>query len=281
VAEIFESILIVFVNPLKGRDLSLDDWYTNIHIRDVMRIEGGISAQRFIASDNQLKLEGKTVVSDHKAHTIFEWESAEKSVVGHIERAGTPAMLHTRDCFFGDELGGYFRPVHLSDGWSRENGFKRGLDLLTVLMTASKYDKGEFESWFRNKHAPATLAMPGFASAALFEVHEATKRQSLPKDFPYSFAAFYGMSNRHSALIAWSARHDQRDPFDLSTQADGVRATCWEPRTARILRESVVHPSAEAVAEERRAHLVQQGRFYSRADLEKLLIEGKTPQISE
>src|ERR1700680_1303253 len=72
VAEIFESILIVFVNPLKGRDLSLDDWYTNIHIRDVMRIEGGISAQRLIASDDPLKLDGKTGVSDHKRNNIFD-----------------------------------------------------------------------------------------------------------------------------------------------------------------------------------------------------------------
>lgn len=95
-----ESILVVFQNPVVGRLNAYDDWYTNIHIRDAMRLDGAIATQRFVVSDDQLTRDGVRFVPDHWAHTIYEWESAAKSVEGHRARAGTPEMEISKDGSF-------------------------------------------------------------------------------------------------------------------------------------------------------------------------------------
>jgi hypothetical protein len=45
--------LIVLTNPVEGRDGEYNDWYTNIHLDDVLKIPGVIGAQRFRRSDTQ------------------------------------------------------------------------------------------------------------------------------------------------------------------------------------------------------------------------------------
>ena len=45
--------LIVMTNPVEGRDGEYNDWYTNIHLHDVLKIPGIIAAQRFRRSDTQ------------------------------------------------------------------------------------------------------------------------------------------------------------------------------------------------------------------------------------
>ena len=46
--------LVVFSNPVEGREDEYNDWYTNTHLRDVLKIPGFIGAQRFARSKEQL-----------------------------------------------------------------------------------------------------------------------------------------------------------------------------------------------------------------------------------
>jgi hypothetical protein len=39
--------LVVFTTPVPGRDQDYNDWYQNIHLRDLLAIDGFKSAQRF------------------------------------------------------------------------------------------------------------------------------------------------------------------------------------------------------------------------------------------
>ncbi|GEM31280.1 hypothetical protein NN3_22870 [Nocardia neocaledoniensis NBRC 108232] len=44
----------VLTNPVEGREDEFNEWYTNTHVRDVLRIPGFVSAQRFeLSSDGQ------------------------------------------------------------------------------------------------------------------------------------------------------------------------------------------------------------------------------------
>jgi hypothetical protein len=46
--------MIVFSNPLPGREAEFDDWYTDVHVRDVLRgCPGAIHVQRFRAAADQ------------------------------------------------------------------------------------------------------------------------------------------------------------------------------------------------------------------------------------
>jgi hypothetical protein len=274
-----ESVLIVHVNPVSGRDLNLDDWYTNIHIRDVMRIDGAIAAHRFIISDVVMPSVLTNQGVQHQAHTIFEWDDAKKSVDGHFERAGTPAMPHTRDCNYGDEVGGYFRPVVLSNGWTRAEGFGNAGHLFSLLLLNPRESDDEFVEWFRDGHAPAVLKLPGFDNARLFVVHEASTRQALPKGFPYTFYVAYGVTDRQAALSAWADHQGSHDPVDIVERTTIGQAGCWEPRTVRVLRETVLNSSPESTAEEQRARRLLVDHQCEQDEMDRLLRTGTAPVV--
>ena len=48
-----EAVLVVLTKAHPGREADLDDWYTNIHIRDALGFRGSITAQRFVRSASQ------------------------------------------------------------------------------------------------------------------------------------------------------------------------------------------------------------------------------------
>jgi hypothetical protein len=247
-----------------------DDWYTNVHIRDAMRLEGAIATQRFVVSEDQLVLQGRRVIPGHWAHTIYEWESAAKSVAGHRVRATTPMMEISRDGDFRNLRDYFYRPWFLSHGWSRESGFRRGVDVLTALIVPAADDE-RFLRWFRDEHVRAVLALEGFASVGLFRLHT---EQSLPHPARFTTAAVYSLNRRGPALEAWSAAQAGDGAGNLLARSAELEATCWVPRTARLRAEEVACATPAAAAEERRARAAYQDRYLSSAELAQLLQHG-------
>jgi hypothetical protein len=266
----FESALLVFQNPVAGRKDAYDDWYTNVHIRDAMRLEGAIATQRFIVSEDQPLIAGKRIVPGHWAHTIYEWQSAAKSVEGHRLRATTPQMQISRDGDFRNLRDYFYRPAVLSHGWSREAGFRRGDDVLTALIVPPP-DAEEFVSWFRDTHLRAILALDGIASAALFTLHS---EQSLPTPARFAMAAIYSLDRRAAGLRAWSGAQSRDGDGNLLARAAEVEPTCWMPRTPRLRAEDVASPTQAAAAEEQRARAAHHDRYLSAAELTQLLQHG-------
>lgn len=269
--ESFESILVVYQNPVPGRQEPYDDWYTHIHIRDAMRLEGAIATQRFVVADDQPVLGGKRVVPGYWAHTVYEWESAAKSVQGHAARAGTPLMEITRDGSFSGLRDYFYRPVLLSHGWTREKGFRRGRDILTAMIIPPAGAEAEFIEWFGQPHVPDTLALEGIRSVGLFSLHE---QQSLPVPCRFPLVAIYGLNDRASAMQAWADRHDAGSDAALSARAENVEIGCWQPRTGRLRAEDVANPSSAAAAEERRARAAYSANYLTQSEIARVLAEG-------
>ncbi|HET8612473.1 MAG TPA: hypothetical protein VFL92_06870 [Sphingomonas sp.] len=263
-----ESILVVFQNPREGRRDSYDDWYTNIHIRDAMRLDGAIATQRFITADEQPVIGGAKVDPGYFAHTIYEWESAAKSVAGHSARAGTPLMEITADCSFTALRDFFFRPVFLSHGWTREAGFRRGESVMTALILPRAGDEQRFMRWFEAAHAPAVLGLAGFGSVGLFSLHE---EQSLPEPLGFPLVAVYGVIDRTAAVRSWSDQSGSGSHADLASQAREVEIGCWKPRIARLRAEQVADPDAAGAAEEARARKAYADRFLTQQQLHELL----------
>jgi len=258
-----ESILIVFQNPREGRRESYDDWYTHVHIRDAMRLDGAIATQRFVTAEEQP--EGDP---GYFAHTIYEWESAAQSVAGHGERAGTPLMEITGDCSFEALRDYFFRPVFLSHSWTREAGFRRGDSVMTALILPPEGGEAALAGWFEEQHVAAALALEGIGSAGLFSLHE---EQSLPAPLRFPLVAVYGVIDRVAAVRAWSAVAGTGSDADLAAHAREVEVGCWQPRIARLRAEQVVDPDPASAAEEVRARAAYADRFLSQQQLHDLL----------
>jgi hypothetical protein len=48
-----DAVLVVLTKAVPGREDAVDDWYTNIHIRDALRFRGSLTAQRFRLAEAQ------------------------------------------------------------------------------------------------------------------------------------------------------------------------------------------------------------------------------------
>jgi hypothetical protein len=52
-----KHILVVLSNATEGGDAEFNEWYTNTHLGDVLKLRGFTAAQRFRLSDTQLGAE--------------------------------------------------------------------------------------------------------------------------------------------------------------------------------------------------------------------------------
>ena len=48
------NYLVVFSNPVKGKEQEYNEWYTNKHLRDVLTVKGFTAAQRFKLLEDQM-----------------------------------------------------------------------------------------------------------------------------------------------------------------------------------------------------------------------------------
>jgi hypothetical protein len=83
-----KCILVVQTNPLPGREDEYNDWYTNRHLQDVLKVPGFKSAQRFELAQPDERAKWRYLA-------IYEFESeAPEGVVDDVLRkvAGTSAM---------------------------------------------------------------------------------------------------------------------------------------------------------------------------------------------
>ena len=47
-------ILVVFTNPVAGREEEFNRWYDDVHLAEVLALPGFVRAERFVASEAQL-----------------------------------------------------------------------------------------------------------------------------------------------------------------------------------------------------------------------------------
>lgn len=48
------AYVLVFSNPVEGREQEYNDWYDNVHLQEVAAVDGILSAQRFELAETQV-----------------------------------------------------------------------------------------------------------------------------------------------------------------------------------------------------------------------------------
>lgn len=83
-----ECVLVVLTNPVAGREDEYNDWYTNRHLADVLKVPGFKAARRF-------KLAQDDPAAKWKYLAIYEFETNDPAkALGELNSyAGTPDMV--------------------------------------------------------------------------------------------------------------------------------------------------------------------------------------------
>ena len=60
-------------NPVEGKDAEYNDWYSNTHLSDILKLRGFTAAQRFQAGKALTAIKGEP--PEHKYLAIYEMET--------------------------------------------------------------------------------------------------------------------------------------------------------------------------------------------------------------
>lgn len=89
-----QSLLVVLMSCKPGSETAYNDWYTNVHIRDVMRLPGSIAVQRFS------RVAAESVAPPYLA--LYEIADRTACIDGHQERLYTIRMPISPAAEFSD-----------------------------------------------------------------------------------------------------------------------------------------------------------------------------------
>lgn len=64
-------LMMVYTNPVEGREADYNEWYNNVHLGEVLQLPGFVAAQRFAVEPDPSAADGPA----HKYLAIYELET--------------------------------------------------------------------------------------------------------------------------------------------------------------------------------------------------------------
>lgn len=99
---------IVLTNPVEGREDEYNDWYTNTHLPDVLKIPGIVAAQRF----TRAAIQRGAGPFPWKYLAIYECESDNLSgIVRELTARGGTELMRMTDALAEERFACFFEPI--------------------------------------------------------------------------------------------------------------------------------------------------------------------------
>ena len=242
-----EAVLVVFTRAHPGRDDDLNDWYTNIHLRDALRFRGSIAAQRFRRSAAQVQ------ASPHGSGwgylALYDVYDAARFAREHWENAFTTRMQITDALDDGELNDFHYYPLHFrcADPATPHTG---GVVIEQFNPAPGKDDA--LRAWYDTTYLPAVAATEGVHSSALLMYR--SYGQIMPHAPGHRFVGIHRL-NDTGALAAW--RGGNSIVGNALIDQTSLAVTHWDALTPRITEDDVHHTTAAALAAEEhaRAHM--------------------------
>jgi hypothetical protein len=258
-----EALLVVLSRPVAGRDDEFNDWYTNIHARDALRLDGVVATQRFRLAESQIRPADAAGISDYLA--LYEVSNAQRFMQGHFDAMLTPRMRCTT-AFDRNHVSDY----HYYLRAYRDRALKpRGAcSAVMEMITVAPAEAEAFERWYADNVLSAALRQDGMSSGALLRYEP---RDQLLKDVPEaSHVAVYRLAD-DAARAHWADPAATRAPLDEKPR---VAVTCWDTVTDRLVADDVRKPGTPEEKEEEAARDRMGDRYFQDAKMKSGTAEG-------
>lgn len=240
-----EAVLVVLTKARPGREADLDDWYTNIHVRDALRFRGSIAAQRFSRSADQPMALPDSF--DWQCLALYDVFDAQRFSREHWENALTTRMM-VSDAIDDTVLEDYhYYPLAFRD--NDPEAVHGGGIILEQINAAPGQDRA-FRDWYIDEYMPEAARRQGVKSAgfAMFR----TYGQMIPTMPGHNYVGIYKVDDRG----AWQAWRDSAALVEARVcDAASLRITHWDWLTPVITKDAVQNPTAAGLAAEEAARL--------------------------
>ncbi|MDH4565184.1 hypothetical protein E8E95_00600 [Pseudomonas sp. BN414] len=232
-----QAVLTVLINPVQNRDDDFNDWYTNVHIRDVMRFAGSIRVQRLVASPVQIE------EPPHRYFTLYDTFDPVLLSREHRDAMGTRRMVVTHAHDKANVINGYYYPV-ASRTLQPTHLTSDDQPLILEQLNVPESQRAAFEDWYASVRLPDLLRTDGHVSGTLLRFEQ--YGQMFKFDPAFSHVALWRVEDLRSALEAW--RHVP-DRLELNSR----RVSCFDPMGPYLTRDHVLNASQDALAIEEAA----------------------------
>ena len=103
-----KHLFVGFTNPVEGQEDAFNAWYSDVHLKDVLKVPGIVGAQRFSLSDVQR--DQPPFPWRYLALYEIETDDLNHTLASLRERAGTSAMVLS-GAVAPDRVGWFFQPI--------------------------------------------------------------------------------------------------------------------------------------------------------------------------
>lgn len=248
-----EAQLIVLTNAVEGRDADFNDWYSNIHARDTMRMRGGLAQQRFGFSDDQVHDFGGKFPAQYLA--LYDVYDAKWFTQEHMDRARTPYMI-IEDSLDMSRLDDFFYyPLAYRDKKPRSFA---GCGVVLEQMQVKPGEEAAFREWFANEYMPGRFKQDGIVTGSFLAFEDYGQMMPFPPG--HNHVAIWRLED-DSARDLWRESNPIADcPYLDSNTA----ISCWDIASKRLIKDEVTYPDAESLAleEAARARIKAQGSIF-------------------
>jgi hypothetical protein len=240
-----EAVLVVLTKAVPGREADLDDWYTNIHIRDALRFRGSITAQRFSRSDQQpMELPASF---DWQCLALYDVFDAQRFSAEHWENALTSRMMVTNaidDSVLEDY---HYYPLAFRDN---DPATPHSGGVILEQINAAPGRDAAFREWYADEYLPAAARRAGVKSASLGVFR--SYGQMIPTTPGHHYVGIYKVNDP----AAWTAWQDSSLLADaLCVDRSSLRITHWDWLTGVLTKDAVQNPTSTGLAAEEQARI--------------------------
>src|SRR5437879_2238322 len=212
--------LLVFSNPVAGREDEYNKWYDRQHLADVTSIPGFVSGQRYVFSDSQLR----DAQPPRKYLVIYKIVTDDlASVYSEVNRRTAKGITVMSPSYDRSTSLNYtykvIRPVIKHKGYAPgppEAGLQTYYQLVFTNPIPGRED--EYNKWYDEQHAPDVVAVPGFVNAQRLAVSDL---QLNPKNTEITFNYLVMYKIRTNNVASVIATFKQRSPTMVMSPAFG------------------------------------------------------------
>lgn len=249
-----EAQLVVLTNAVEGRDADFNDWYTNIHARDTMRMRGALAQQRFSLSSDQVQDFGGKFPAQYLA--LYDVYDAKWFTQEHIDRARTPYMI-IEDSLDMSRLDDFFYfPLAYRD--KKPRAFAE-CGVVLEQMHAKPGEAAALREWFVDEYMPLRFRQNGIVTASFLGFEE--YGQMMPYPPAHNHVAIWRLESSE-ARNHWR----ESNPLKDCPHLDGNTViSCWDIASKRLIKDEVTYPEAQSLAREEaaRARIKAQGSVFT------------------
>ncbi len=183
---------LVFSNPVAGTEDEYNKWYTGLHQLDVVSIPGFMTAQRYVVSENQLRM-SKPLPKYLVSYKIVTDDLP--SVFQEVHRRLQTGETKMSPTFDGKSSVSFtyraIQPViyHKGDQPKAVGGETHTYAQIVFSNPTTPGQEDEFNRWYRDQHLPDVVSAPGWVHAQRFVLNDV---QSTSKtQWPYKYLAMF------------------------------------------------------------------------------------------